>query len=272
MSVSTGLAAAIQMASGDDREANLREARRLMTAAVERGARLLVLPENFAFMGATEEEKAAAADDADGGEGLAFLQAFARENRVWVVGGSLMLKSSEPGRFTNTSFLAGDDGEVAARYDKIHLFDVNLGKGEAYRESDLILAGKEPVVAQTPFGILGLSVCYDLRFPELYRRLAAMGATLLAVPSAFTLRTGQDHWELLLRARAVENFSFVLAANQGGRHPGNRRTYGHSMIVEPWGMVIGRAPVTPGFALAEIDPRRATQCRAAIPCLDHRAL
>ncbi|MBF0623446.1 MAG: carbon-nitrogen hydrolase family protein [Magnetococcales bacterium] len=265
-------AAVVQLCSGSSRERNLERAANLMGAAVAAGAELLVLPENFSFMGATEAEKRAHREDPEAGPSRLFLQDFARQHHVWIVGGSIPLGGQEGGKVTNTSLLVDNTGKVRARYDKIHLFDAQLGERETIKESDIIQPGSEPVVGPTPFGPLGLSICYDLRFPELYRRLVSAGATLLAVPAAFTLTTGRDHWELLLRARAVENFAYVLAADQWGRHPGGRSTYGHSMIVEPWGTVIARCPDGEGFALAVLDPQRVADSRGRIPCLHHRVL
>ena len=265
-------AAVIQVNSGDDRAANLAAAGAIMTRAVDQGAGLLALPESFAFMSEDGDAKIRHREDPDDSPSLDFLRHFAARHRVWILGGSIAMRVPDSDKATNSSFLIDDHGRIRARYDKIHLFDVNLGQGEPYRESDRIQPGHEPVTAPTPFGIIGLSVCYDLRFPELYRALSAAGATILAVPAAFTLTTGPDHWELLLRARAVENFSYVLAPGQWGRHPGGRRTYGHSMVVDPWGTVTARHPDGTGFVLAELDPERVDQCRQRIPCLDHRVL
>ncbi|MBF0610235.1 MAG: carbon-nitrogen hydrolase family protein [Magnetococcales bacterium] len=266
------LAAVIQMCSGNNREKNLASAGKLMKEAASRGAKLLVLPENFSFMGRNEEEKRAHREDPENSPSLNFLKEFAKEQKVWIVGGTIPMASEVEGKSFGACFLVSADGKVKSRYDKIHLFDVDLGVGDVYRESDFIQPGKTPVIAETPFGLLGLTVCYDLRFPELYRHLAAQGAIMLAVPAAFTLTTGKDHWELLLRARAVENFAYVLAADQWGRHPGGRQTYGHSMIVEPWGTVEARCADGQGVVMAPIDPVRSSRCRARIPCLKHRIL
>ncbi|MBF0157441.1 MAG: carbon-nitrogen hydrolase family protein [Magnetococcales bacterium] len=265
-------AAVVQMNSAADREANLVVAEGLLADAVRQGAELLVLPENFSYMGRTEAEKRQSREDPDHGPSLTFLREFARRHHVWLVGGSIPLATGHGEGVTNTCFLVGADGEVHARYDKIHLFDVDLADGRPFRESAIITPGREPVVGRTPFGVIGLSICYDLRFPELYRRLVTMGATLLTVPAAFTSLTGPDHWELLLRARAVENLAYVLAPGQWGHHPGGRRTYGHSLIVEPWGLVTGRCPEGVGVALARIEPDRVLRLRSRIPCLDHRVL
>ncbi|OSM02182.1 putative nitrilase/cyanide hydratase and apolipoprotein N-acyltransferase [Magnetofaba australis IT-1] len=262
----------IQMNAQDDRQANLDKAESLMTEAVRAGAELLVLPENFSFFGASEADKLAHREDPENGPSLAMLRGFAQKHRVWIVGGSIAVDVGEADRVGNTCYVVDDAGQVAARYDKIHLFDVNLGRSGAYRESDIIRAGVDPVVVATPFGVVGLTICYDLRFPELYRRLAQMGATIFTVPSAFTQETGQAHWELLLRARAVENFGYVLAPGQWGKHPGGRRTYGHSLTVEPWGTVTARCPDGAGFVLTQIDPAAVLKRRQQIPCLSHRVI
>ncbi|MEG3640195.1 carbon-nitrogen hydrolase family protein [Magnetococcus sp. PR-3] len=266
------LAAVIQTNSGNDRAYNLQRAEDLLEQAAASGAGLFVLPENFSFFGASESEKLAQREDPEQGPSLKMIQAFAQRHGAWVVAGTIPTDVGESGRVGNSSYVVNAEGQVVARYDKIHLFDVTLNGGEGYRESDIIQAGKLPMVVDSPFGKIGLSVCYDLRFPELYRRLTEAGAEILTVPSAFTLTTGHAHWELLLRARAVENFCHVLAPNQWGRHPANRKTYGHSMIIEPWGTVIGRVADGEGYALAPLDPKRLQRCRTQIPCLDHRVL
>ncbi|MBF0125183.1 MAG: carbon-nitrogen hydrolase family protein [Magnetococcales bacterium] len=265
------LAAAIQMNSGPDRDHNLEVADRLMRDAVHRGAQLLSLPETFSFFGRTEEEKQIHREKIDGPT-VTFLQSFAKQHGVWIIGGSVCLIANGDNKVTNSSLFIGDDGTIRARYDKIHLFDAVLGNREPYRESDVVHPGRDPVVVDSPFGVIGLSICYDLRFPELYRHLSAMKAVILAIPSSFTHTTGKDHWELLVRVRAVENFCFVLAPNQWGTHPGGRRTYGHSMIVEPWGTVSAQCPEGEGVALAELDLSRVVRCRDMIPCLSHRVL
>ncbi|MEO5349357.1 MAG: carbon-nitrogen hydrolase family protein [Magnetococcus sp. YQC-3] len=264
------LAAVIQLCSTADREENLREAEGWMLAAVQRGAELLVLPENFSFMGRTEEEKRRHWEDPVDGPSLAFLRAFAGRHGVWVVGGSIPLRVAGLERVTNTCFVVDGQGQVRARYDKIHLFDVDLGGEAPYRESDLVVPGERAVWVEMPFGRVGLSICYDLRFPELYRVLAGAGAVVMTVPAAFTQVTGGAHWEVLLRARAVENFAYVLAAGQGGRHEGGRVTYGHSMIVEPWGAIVAQCGEGPGIAVAELEMGYVERSRRRIPCLSHR--
>ncbi|MBF0588153.1 MAG: carbon-nitrogen hydrolase family protein [Magnetococcales bacterium] len=270
------LAAVIQMSSGAEPEANLARAEQLMDQAVSQGSGLLVLPEHFNAL--DDPSQPPYRERFEASRTLGFLSDYAAAHGVWIVGGSLALAIPDSDKVTNTSFVIDHQGAIQARYHKIHLFDVALGPAvakrdvSAFQESSSVAPGTTPVTANTPFGTIGLSVCYDLRFPELYRRLAAQGASLLTVPAAFTLNTGKDHWELLLRARAVENFSYVLAAGQWGKHPGGRRTYGHSMIVEPWGTVIARVPDGEGVAVAEIDPARIRRCRKRIPCLTHRVL
>lgn len=266
------LAAVIQLCSGPDRSDNLALAEQWMLAAKKRGADLLVLPENFSYFGHTESEKRAAGEDLTSSPSLDFLKRFAVQHQVWIVGGSIPLICVDSNKITNSCFVVDSSGVVRGRYDKIHLFDVNLGGEAPYRESDLVQAGKKPVVVTAPFGTLGLSICYDLRFPELYRTLSLLGATILTVPAAFTQTTGPDHWQVLLRARAIENFCYVLASGQEGRHVGGRRTYGHSMVVDPWGSIIAQCTEGAGFALAELNPQRLERCRQRIPCLQHRVL
>lgn len=273
------LAAVIQMGSGNNREANLLTAGRLMERAVDRGAGLLVLPENFSFMGASEEERRDNAEIVGQSPSLDFIQTFADRHNVWVVGGSISLVAQESDKIANACVLVGDDGVIRARYDKVHLFDADLGSGYAFRESDVVRPGVEAVVAETPFGRLGLAIGYDIRFPEYFRRLVEEGAEILAIPSSFTMLTGREHWEVLVRARAIENFSVVLAANQKGLHPsqglggptGVKASCGHSMIVGPWGTVLVQcSSMEEGFALTELDPARVASARSRIPCLQNR--
>ena len=271
------LAAVIQLCSTPDREENLTEAKKQMTEAVSRGAKLLVLPENFSHMGLAnpstsleEKQRLHYREDPENSPSLVFLQQFARQHQVWIVGGSIPLAVDGSNKITNTCFVVDSAGQVQGRYDKIHRFDADLGGETAYRESDLVQAGNAPVCVDTPFGRIGLALCYDLRFPELFRRLSSQGATILTLPSAFTLTTGRDHWEVLLRARAIENFAYVLAPGQSGRHVNGRQTFGHSLVVEPWGHLIAQCPDGAGFCLAELQPHRLEQCRARMPCLHHR--
>ena len=264
--------AAIQMTSGPDVTANLNEACRLLEEASTAGARLAVLPENFAFMGLRDADKRAVAEADGAGPAQQFLAATARRLRLWIVGGTLPLKTGADGRVAAASVVYNSDGQRAGRYDKIHMFDVDIpGRTETYRESANVAPGSGATVLDTPAGKLGLSVCYDVRFPELYRYLSAAGARILSVPSAFTAPTGRAHWETLLRARAIENLCYVVAPAQSGFHPSGRETYGDSMIVDYWGRVLQRLPRGRGYAIAEIDLASQEAVRASFPALEHRA-
>jgi deaminated glutathione amidase len=263
--------AAIQMTSGPDVPANLEQARPLLEAAAARGARLAVLPENFSFMGLKDADKRAVAEADGSGPAQDFLSASARRLRLWIVGGTVPLVCGGDGRVAAASLVYDSDGERVGRYDKIHLFDVDIpGRAETYRESANVAPGSTPTVLDTPAGRLGLSVCYDVRFPELYRHLSAAGAQILAVPSAFTSPTGRAHWETLLRARAIENLCYVVAPAQSGFHPSGRETYGDSMIVDYWGRVLQRLPRGRGCAVAEVDLERQRGVRESFPALGHR--
>jgi len=265
--------AAIQMTSGPDVTANLEQARALLEDAVGRGARLAVLPENFSFMGLKDADKRGVAEADGSGPAQDFLAASARRLRLWIVGGTVPLRAGADGRVAAASLVYDTDGQRVARYDKIHLFDVDIpGRAESYRESAHVAPGSSPAVIDTPVGRLGLSVCYDVRFPELYRHLSAAGAQLLAVPSAFTSPTGRAHWETLLRARAIENLCYVVAPAQSGFHPSGRETYGDSMIVDYWGRVLQRVPRGRGCAVAEVDLALQMGVRESFPALLHRAL
>jgi len=267
------LAAAVQMASGPQVDANLLEAERLVAQAAEAGARLVVLPENFAFLGARERDKLAVREAEGEGPIQAFLSQQAARHGIWLVGGTVPLATADPSRVRAACLLYGPDGKAVARYDKMHLFDVEVpDSGERYTESETIEPGEEPVVAETPLGRVGLAVCYDLRFPELFRAMVDRGMEILAVPSAFTAATGRAHWELLVRARAVENQCHVVAAAQGGYHFAGRETHGDSMIVDPWGTVLGRLPRGAGVVVAELDPGRTREIRGRFPALAHRRL
>ncbi|HYM28087.1 MAG TPA: carbon-nitrogen hydrolase family protein [Steroidobacteraceae bacterium] len=264
--------AAIQMTSGPDVAANLAQARELLEQAAARGVRLAALPENFSFIGLKDGDKRAVAEAEGAGPVQDFLAATARALKLWIVGGTVPLKAGADGRVAAASLVYSDDGERVGRYDKIHLFDVDLpGRGERYRESAHVAPGSAPVVIDTPVGRLGLSVCYDVRFPELYRHLSAAGAQLFAVPSAFTSPTGRAHWETLLRARAIENLCYVVAPAQSGFHPGGRETYGDSMIVDYWGRILQRVPRGRGCAVADLDTAAQASVRESFPALAHRA-
>ncbi|MBV6476662.1 MAG: carbon-nitrogen hydrolase family protein [Rhodocyclaceae bacterium] len=261
--------AAVQMVSGPDIAQNLREAGRLVAEAADRGARLVALPEYFPLISGSETDKVRAREKDGEGPLQDFLRETAARCKVWLVGGSIPLEASLPDKVRNSCLVYADDGRRVARYDKIHLFGFTRGT-ERYNESQTIEPGGEVVAFDSPVGRVGLSICYDLRFPELYR---AMGPVdLLVVPAAFTHTTGQAHWELLLRARAVENLCYVLAAAQGGTHPSGRRTWGDSMLVDPWGEVLDRLPAGPGVVTAELDPARIAEVRASLPALQHRVL
>ncbi len=265
--------AAIQMTSGHDVTANLEQARGLLEEAAARGARLAVLPENFSFIGLKDADKRAVAEADGSGPAQDFLGATARRLRLWIVGGTVPLAAGADGRVAAASLVYDSDGGRVARYDKIHLFDVDIpGRTESYRESAHVAPGSAVTVIDTPVGRLGLSVCYDVRFPELYRHLSAAGAQILSVPSAFTAPTGRAHWETLLRARAIENLCYVVAPAQSGFHPSGRETYGDSMIVDYWGRVLQRVPRGRGCAVAEVDLMRQTGVRESFPALAHRTL
>ncbi len=277
MRVETGvgpfLAAVVQMTSTSDEAANWESARTLVERAAGRGAVFVATPENTNYLG-PHEEKVRRAEPL-GGPTCERFAGLARRLGIHLLLGSFNEKSaSDPRRCSNTSVLFGPDGAVLAVYRKIHLFDVDVSDDLRFLESATVAPGEETVVAATPLGRLGLSICYDLRFPELYRRLAEAGAELLAVPSAFTLTTGKDHWEPLLRARAIENQSWVLAPAQHGRHDdqGLKESWGHAMIVDPWGQVVASVPEGPGVAVAEIDRERLARIRRAMPVASHRRL
>jgi nitrilase len=263
--------AALQMTSGPEIAANLAQAGALLEDAAAQGARLAVLPENFSFLGLKDADKRTVAEADGAGPVQEFLAASARRLGLWIVGGTIALKSGADGRVAAASLVYDAGGRRAARYDKIHLFDVDIpGRTETYRESANVTPGTRPVVLDTPPGRLGLSVCYDVRFPELYRHLSAAGAQLLSVPSAFTAPTGRAHWETLLRARAIENLCYVIAPAQSGIHPSGRETYGDSMIVDFWGRVLKRVPRGRGCAVAEVDLALQSSVRASFPALRHR--
>lgn len=263
--------AAIQMTSGPEVAANLEQARGLLEQAASRGARLAALPENFSFMGLKDADKRAVAEPDGAGPVQEFLAETARRLHLWIVGGTVPLVAGPDGRVSAASLVYDDDGERVARYDKIHLFDVDIpGRAESYRESAHVAPGSQAALLDTPVGRLGLSVCYDVRFPELYRHLSAGGAQLFAVPSAFTSATGRAHWETLLRARAIENLCYVVAPAQSGFHPSGRETYGDSMIVDYWGRIQQRVPRGRGCALADIDLAGQASVRESFPALGHR--
>lgn len=265
------LAACVQMCSGTDVHANLTTAAKLLNDAARLGAGLAVLPENFAFMSGSEQDKRAVAEDGDNSRILAFLSGQAKRHGMYIVGGTLALKTDVQPGLRNASPFFSPAGDCLATYDKMHLFDVDL-PGESYRESEVVAAGAAPVMADCGPFRLGMSVCYDLRFPELYRHYSQHGCHLLSVPAAFTVPTGRAHWEILLRARAIENQCYVLAAAQSGSHPGGRKTWGHSMLVDPWGEVLDECLEEEGLAMANVSMKRIEGIRAMLPALTHRRL
>lgn len=265
--------AAIQMASGPQVQANLMEAERLIAEAVTAGAGLVVLPETFAIMGQQELDRVRVSEEF--GQGLIQddLARWARQYQVWIVAGTIPLRSTDPQRPYASLLVYNSQGQVAARYDKIHLFDVTVDDElKTYTESQTNHPGDQLVVVDTPFGRLGLSICYDLRFPELYRELVTKGAEIFVVPSAFTEVTGRAHWEVLLRARAIENLCYVVAAAQGGYHVNGRTTYGHSMIIDYWGQVRCQLSKGSGMVLHEPDLAALRAMRQQFPVLHHRRL
>lgn len=265
--------AAIQMCSSHEVSDNLKTAGALIQEAAAHGARLIVLPEMFAVIGLASTDKVDVQEPLGQGPIQTFLCEQAKRHRVWLVGGTIPLSSENPGKIRASSLLINDQGEVVAAYDKIHLFDVTLSPTETYQESASTQAGDHIVVAETPFGKIGMSVCYDIRFPELFRVMFIRGAEIFVIPSAFTVPTGQAHWELLARARAVENFCYVIGACQGGTHSNGRKTYGHSVMINPWGEVISRADGhTPGVIYADIDLAALQARRDAIPVERHQVI
>jgi len=261
----------IQLNSGSDVDTNLACASSLLAQAATRGVELAVLPENFAFMAADDAERCRIAEPEDTSRVLGFLAAEAQRWQMAIVGGTVTLASGSGDKLRNTCPVFSPTGRRLALYDKMHLFDVAL-PGESWRESAVVVAGAQPVTCDVGDWRLGLSICYDLRFPELYRHYSRAGCRLLAVPAAFTVPTGRAHWEVLLRARAIENQCYVLAAAQAGSHPGGRQTWGHAMIVDPWGEVLGVCRDTEGVITADISHARVDEVRRMLPALDHRRL
>jgi len=262
--------AIVQMNSGSNRAENLDRAGELVKMAARRGADIVALPENFAFM---REEK----NDSPPGESLdgpiiSRAREMAEDESVFLLAGSFSERSPTTGKVYNTSVLLSPEGEIIASYRKIHLFDVDIPGGESHHESKSTIPGREAVAVDTPLGRMGLTICYDLRFGELYQHLAGLGALIIFSPAAFTERTGQAHWEILIRSRAIENQVFMIAPAQHGIHPGNRRTYGHSMIVDPWGTILAEIPEGEGVALAELDLDRQDKIRKAMPVREHAVI
>ena len=261
--------AAIQMASSPNVSANLVEAKRLIEMAVQAGARLVVLPEYFCIMGLKDKDKVAIREKPNDGPIQQFLSKTAKAFKLWIIAGSVPMESPHPGKIHNSCLVYNDKGEQVARYDKIHLFGLDMGT-EHYHEENTIAPGDKVVTVDTPFGRIGLSICYDLRFPELYR---AMGEVdMIVVPAAFTETTGKAHWETLVRARAIENFCYVVASAQGGYHLSGRETHGNSMIVDPWGVVLDRLPRGSGIVIANINRNYINNLRQSLPALKHKTI
>ncbi|SAK44491.1 carbon-nitrogen hydrolase [Caballeronia fortuita] len=261
--------AALQMVSTPDRERNLADAGRLIAEAARGGAQLMLLPEYFCFMGFKDTDKLSIRETLGDGPIQQFLSDAAREHRVWIIGGTLPLQSPEPNRVLNTTLVFDPAGKQVARYDKIHLFNFEKGE-ESFDEARTICPGAEVRTFDAPFGRVGLSVCYDLRFPELYRKLG--DCALMVVPSAFTYTTGNAHWKTLLKARAVENQCYVLAAAQGGKHENGRRTWGHSMLIDPWGEIVAVNDEGMGVVAGGIDAQRIASVRQSLPAYRHRVI
>ncbi len=261
--------AGLQMVSGPRVSDNLQTAGRLVAEAVAQGAQLVVLPEYFPIIGAADADRVRAREDFGAGPVQDWLAAMARQHGIWLCAGSIPLTANSPDKMRNSSLLYNPDGVCVARYDKMHLFGFRKGN-EAYDEASFIEAGSTPVAVDTPFGRIALSICYDLRFPELYRALAPVD--LILMPAAFTETTGRAHWEILLRARAIENQCYLLAVGQGGTHENGRQTHGNSMIVAPWGEILDRKAKGPGIVIADLDHGRIAELRASLPALAHRIL
>ena len=265
--------AAIQMASGTNVSANLIEVSRQILSAAQAGAKLIVLPENFAIIGLDDADQVKIAEDDGVGPIQNFLSEQAKKNKVWLIAGTIPLKSSNEDKIYAASLVYNDNGERVSRYDKIHLFDVHLeATSETYKESETIDAGNQAIVVDTPFGKIGLTICYDLRFPELFRQLILQGAEIIVLPAAFTAITGKAHWEVLLRARAIENLCYLVASAQGGYHVNGRETYGNSMIVDPWGTILDHLPQGSGYVIADVDIENVKTIRQNFPVLQHRKI
>ena len=266
-------AACVQTSSQLDMDANLEAASALVRDAADNGAQMVLLPENVSLMGTNREQALAMAMPEARHKALPVFTELAREKGVWLMVGSLSVRLDEAGggedMLANRSLLISDQGEVMVRYDKIHMFDVNIEGGESHRESETYRPGAQAVVAATPWGGLGMTICYDLRFPYLYRSLAQAGAHFMSVPSAFTRVSGRAHWHVLLRARAVETGCYIFAPAQCGDHANDRQTYGHSLIIDPWGKILAEAGESPCVIAADIDPSRVAAVRAMIPSLKH---
>lgn len=265
--------AAIQMASGTNVSANLIEASKQITSAAQAGAKLIVLPENFAVMVFKDADQIKIAEEDGTGPIQDYLSEQAKKNNVWLISGTIPIKSALENKVYAACLVYNEKGERVSRYNKIHLFDVHLElTNETYHESETLEAGNEVVVVDTPFGKIGIAVCYDLRFPELFRQLVLRGAEIIVLPSAFTASTGKAHWEVLLRARAIENLCYIVASAQGGYHVNGRETYGDSMIIDPWGTIMERLPHGSGYIVADIDISSLHKLRQNFPVLQHRKI
>lgn len=262
-------AAAIQMVSSDCVTTNLLLAERLIKAASKAGSKLIALPENFAYLG-ERDDLLKVREQINHGPIQKFLSEQARCNNIFLIGGSIPLFANNQQKLRSVSLAFNEEGKLVNRYDKIHLFDVMVTGDQLYQESKQVEPGDEVCVMPSPVGKLGLSICYDIRFPELYRNMLDKGAEVFILPSAFTEKTGRAHWEILLRARAIENLCYLIAPNQGGKHPNGRETYGHSMIVDPWGRIIDQLATGNGFVIGEIDIGQLTTLRQTFPSIEHR--
>ncbi|MCY4158080.1 MAG: carbon-nitrogen hydrolase family protein [Bacteroidetes bacterium] len=269
MSPSSIRVAAVQMCSGQNIDANLSQAKLLIEEAVSRNAQLVALPENFSYLD-REGKKIDAVENLNDGPAVELLQKLAQSHSIYILGGTVPLSAND--RVTNTCLVFGPDGQIITRYDKIHLFDIHLDDSHSFMESRYIKPGKTPVTFEALGAKMGLSVCYDLRFPELYRVLTAQGARVLFVPSAFTWRTGAYHWLALLRARAIENLSYVVAPAQFGRHNTERESFGHSVIIDPWGQILAQAPDRACVISSDLNFAYQDQLRKRLPCLNHRRI
>lgn len=265
--------AAIQMTSTDQRDANLILASRLLQQAADNGAKCIVLPENFALMGHSDQDKLTVAEPYGNGVIQSFLNEQAKKLQCWIVAGTIPIQADDPNKVYATTLIYDEQGDVAARYDKIHLFDVQVSQGkEVYRESDVTMPGKDIITIATPFARIGIAVCYDLRFPELFRAMLAEDIEVIILPAAFTQTTGKVHWQTLLQTRAIENLAYVVAANQWGQHNPKRATYGHSMMIDPWGTILDVLPSGEGVVYVDIDLAKLHKLREEFPALTHRRL
>lgn len=264
--------AAVQLNSQTDVQQNLQVAAQQLARAADAGVEFAVLPENFSFLGALDADRLAAAEAPGDGAAQTFLAEQARQHSMWIVGGTIPVKSADAGRYFSRSLLVGPDGRVRASYDKLHLFDVDVpdNPGESYRESDTTIPGREPTIAATDFARIGMTVCYDMRFPGLFHRLSVLGMDMLVVPAAFTVPTGRVHWSTLLQARAIESLVYVIAPAQWGEHANGRLTWGHSVIFSPWGECLGMLESGVGIVTAQIDFEQQAQLRGKFPALSHR--